>query len=162
MTKVKFQNFQIFKNPNHNFTKRAFSCFEKIKNQIHDFLVKKHFPEQSSLSCLGKQFVGFVFKYNRGMMRAADPHTTLQIDSTSHNQVWDRIYFFDQFGFGRVLKSTKNPNNDPYDSRTSKEAKRREIQLKFEKVSQYFPSKLLETIPNPLYRVDLVIYGWIR
>ena len=89
-------------------------------------------------------------------------NTTLQIDSTSHNQVWDRIYFFDQFGFGRVLKSTKNPNNDPYDSRTSKEAKRREIQLKFEKVSQYFPSKLLETIPNPLYRVDLVIYGWIR
>ena len=89
-------------------------------------------------------------------------HTTLQIVSTSHNQLWDRIYFFDQFGFGRVLKSTKNPNNDPYDSRTSKEAKRREIQLKFEKVSQYFPSKLLETIPNPLYRVDLVIYGWIR
>ena len=89
-------------------------------------------------------------------------HTTLQIVSTSHNQLWDRIYFFGQFGFGRVLKSTKNPNNDPYDSRTSKGAKRREIQLKFEKVSQYFPSKPLETIPNPLYRVDLVIYGWIR
>ena len=88
--------------------------------------------------------------------------TTLQIVSTSHNQLWDRIYFFGQFGFGRVLKSIKNPNNDPQDSRASKEAKRREIQLKFEKVSQYFPSKLLETIPNPLYRVDLVIYGWIR
>ena len=35
-------------------------------------------------------------------------HTTLQIVSTSHNQLWDRIYFFGQFGFGRVLKSTKN------------------------------------------------------
>ena len=84
MTKVKFQNFQIFKNPNHNFTKRALSCFEKIKNQIHDFLVKKHFPEQSSLSCFGKHFTGFLFKYNRGMLRSTDPHCA---DRTHHPSI---------------------------------------------------------------------------
>ena len=61
-----------------------------------------------------------------------------------------------------IFEARKPQQSPKKTSSTTKEAKRREIQLKFEKVSQYFPSKLLETIPNPLYRVDLVIYGWIH
>ena len=108
MTNSKYEkvNFKISK-----FRKIQITPLRKehspVFTQIHD-LVKKHFPEQSSLSCFWKHFVVFVFKYNRGMMRATDPHTTLQIVSTCHNQLWDRSYFFCQFGFGRVLKSTKN------------------------------------------------------